>query len=101
MSSQSGSGRLTDFTNTQSIQEPCEGRFFGFLQRIHHVLRGFWPHAIQSCQLSSRQVEQIRRRVDILFLDQLIDNFIAHPVDIHRPTGDEVFERFFALRPAD
>ncbi|MNS53334.1 hypothetical protein D3C72_860860 [compost metagenome] len=69
MGCQPGGCRFTNFTDTQRVQETCEGRLFGFFQRIDHVLRRFWPHAIQPGQLARRQAEQIRRRVDVLFLD--------------------------------
>ena len=39
--------------------------------------------------------------MDILFLNQLIDNLVAHAVDVHRPTRDEVLQRLFTLRTTD
>ena len=37
----------------------------------------------------------------ILFFDQLIDDFIAHPLHIQGATGDKVLECFFTLGAAD
>ena len=92
---------LADFTNAQRVEETGKRRFFRFFQRIHHVLRRFRPHTIESGQLACRQGEEICWRMDILFLDQLIDNFVAHTVNIERAARNEVFQRFLTLRPAD
>ncbi|MNT13894.1 hypothetical protein D3C72_1488770 [compost metagenome] len=82
MSRQTCRCRLTHFANPQRIQEAGKRRFFGFLQRVNDVLRGLRSHSIEPGQLTCSQAEQIGSRVDILFLDQLVDDFIAHPVHI-------------------
>ena len=95
-----GSG-LADFTNAQRVEEPGKRRFFRFFQRIHHVLRRFRSHPIESGQLACRQGEEICWRVDILFLNQLIDNFVAHTVNIERAAGNKVFQRLLTLCPTN
>ena len=64
-------------------------------------MRGLRPHSIQPGQFPRRQPEQIRRGMDVLFLHQLVDDLVAHAVNVERATGDEVLERLFALRAAD
>ena len=85
------------FTNAQRIQESRQRGFFGFFQRTDHVLRRFRSHAVQTGKFARRQTEQICRRFDIFFLDQLIDDFVAHAVNVQRPAGDEMLQRFFTL----
>ncbi len=94
-------GRFPYFADTQRIKEAGKSGVFGFFQCVGHVLRGFRPHTIQPGQLTRRQAEQISGRMDILFLDQLIDDFVAHAIDVHRPAGDEVFQRLFTLGAAN
>lgn len=43
----------------------------------------------------------VTRGMDVLFLHQLVDDLVAHAVNVERATGDEVLERLFALRAAD
>jgi hypothetical protein len=93
--------RFTHFTNAQRVKEAGKGGLFCGFQRVNHVLGRLWPHAIQTGQFTCRQPEEIRWRMDILFLNQLIDNLVAHAVNVHRPTGDEVLQRLFTLRATD
>ena len=37
----------------------------------------------------------------VLFFNQLIDDFIAHTVNVQGATGDKMLERFFTLSSAD
>lgn len=39
--------------------------------------------------------------MDIFFFNQLIDDFVAHSVNIHRTAGNKVFQRLFTLRSAN
>ncbi len=36
-----------------------------------------------------------------VFFNQLIDDFVAHSVNIHRTAGNKVFQRLFTLRTAN
>ena len=80
------------FANTERIKESGKGCLFGSIQGINHILGRLRSHAIKTREFTRGQFEEICRRMNIFFLYQLIDNFVTHSVDVHRPTGNEVLQ---------
>ena len=39
--------------------------------------------------------------MDVLFFNQLVDDFVTHTVNVHRATGNKMFQRLFTLSAAN
>ena len=94
-------GGFPDFPDAEGVDETCQGGIAALAQRGDQIGGGLLAHARQLSQGGSFQVEQIRRCLDQLTLDQLLDQLLAEAIDIQRLATGEVLEGFLALRGAD
>ena len=85
-------------TNAQCIHKTRECGVLRYLNRIKHVLCGLLRHTLQLRQLRHAQTVQIIRRFHQSHIDQLLNQFIAQPVDIHRLARRKVHQALFQLR---
>ena len=65
-----------------------------------NVGRRFRPHAVQRHQLLERQIVQIRHALHQAAVHQLIDQRVAHAIDIHHAARSEMQDRFLQPRRA-
>ena len=80
-----------DVTNTQTSQHPRQSPAFGVLNRGQKIVRGFLAHAVQLQQVIALEREHIRKMLDQTRIDQLIDEFLTHPLNVHLAPPDEPF----------
>ena len=93
--------RLTHMTNAQCIHKTRECGVLRGLNRVKHVLCGLLRHALQLRQLRHAQTVQIIRCFHQPDIHQLLNQFIAQPVDIHRLARHKVHQALFQLRRAN
>jgi hypothetical protein len=98
MGRQTGCRRFTDFANPQRVKETGKGGLFGFSRALTTFCADFGP--MRSSPVSLPVSQKIRRRMDVLFLNQLIDDLSPMP-STSRRDGRKMLERFFTLRAAD
>ena len=91
---------LADIADTQRKNETGERRLPAGGNGLDQIAGRFLAHALQAGQLLDRQGIEIGRRMDQAGLDQLINQLVAQPLDVHRPPRREVPERLLALRRA-
>ena len=71
-----------------------------FVDRSDDVAGGLLGHAIERREPVDAQAVKIDRRVHDACVDQLIDQLVAQPFDIHRAAAGKMQQRLLALRRA-
>src|SRR5437870_5164237 len=64
------------------------------------VRRRLLRHALEAGERRLVELVEVRRTLDELPLDQLVDDLFAEPLDVHRAPAGEMQERLLALRLA-
>ncbi len=92
--------RLAHFADAERVDEARQRRRATSIDRGAQVLRRLGSHPVE--RFERRDVERIDvgHVLDESALDQLIDQLVAEPFDVHRQPRREVADRFFALRRA-
>src|SRR5690606_11615344 len=86
--------------NAQGEDEPREGRPAAGVDGVEQIARGDIGEPFQLDDLLIGQTVQIRWRTDQAAIDQLLDDLVAQPVDIHRAARNEMDDRLLELRLA-
>ncbi len=89
--------RLTHMADAQSRKKAGKDGLFAFLQGIQEILSRFLGHPLQSGELLLLQAVEIGDILDQFPVDQLIDEFLAQPPDVHGAAGAEELEALFEL----
>ena len=89
-----------DVANVQGIEEPGQPAVLARLDAGQQVLRRFAAHPLQAHRLLQREPVQIAVASHQAPIDQLVDQLVSQPFDIHRIPGGEIADRFLDLRRA-
>ncbi len=88
----------TDKADPQSDQHARQRILPRFFDVAKHVLRGLLAHPLKVDKLLEREAINVGHALDQPPVDQLIDQRVAHAVDIHHRAGGEVQDRFLEPR---
>src|SRR5205814_346482 len=88
----------SDKADAQSDEHPGERILLRFFNTSMDVLRGLFAHALELHQLFDGEVINIRHALDQAAVDELIDESVAHAIDIHDRPGCEMADRFLEPR---
>ena len=81
---------LADEANSQSVNHPLQRQLLRVLDLAQNVLRRLLAHALQLEQFVFRQAVEIGDVFHQPGFDQLIDQRVAHAIDVHHPARGEV-----------
>src|SRR5690606_13853071 len=92
---------LADMADAEGEDEARQRAAARCRDRVDQALRGLLPHAIEAGEGFHVEPVEVRRAVDEVARDELLDNLLAQSVDVHRAALAEVQQRLLALRRAD
>ena len=101
MSGEIARRRFTDVADAQREDETVQRRLARCGNGGTEIHCRFLAHALQACQRVGGKPVEIDRCPHLSRLDQLIDQFFAEALDVHRPPAGKVTQRLFALCRAD
>src|SRR5271167_1825568 len=84
---------LANKSNAEPVDDALQRQVFRFVDLIKNVLRRFVGEALKAEQFFFREVVDIGDICDQAALDQLVDQGLAHTVDVHHTTRGEMQNR--------
>ena len=93
-------GRLSHLADTEREQEPGQRGLTRLGERSQQVVRRLLPHAIESGERRSVELEEISRRLHEIGVHQLLHQPLAETLDIEGAARGEVAQPLLALRAA-